>query len=313
MIKTKTISLIIPAYNESGFITSTLKDVPNYIDKIVAIDDGSKDTTLVEMKKIAKKDKRVVILSNGTNYGVGYSVKRGIEESLKYKTDFLSIAAGDNQCDLTKIKDFVTICIEEEFDVCRGNRFLNRKELMKMPAFRKFGNSLYSFATKFVSGYYSLFDFQSSFGAIKTSKLEEIELNSLRNDYLFDNSLWVNLNIVNASIKEIPIPVIYADEVSDVNYFKFVVKSLPYLFSSFWKRIYQKYILVLHPIGLFLLSGILLFGFGLFYGLVLLSRTFEPNHTPATTATVMLSVVPFITGFQLILNAFVLDIQNEPK
>ena len=58
-------------------------------------------------------------------------------------------------------------------------------------------------------------------------------------------------------------------------------------------------------------GGFILLLFGIGYGLKIMfegSRGFI-----STPATVMLSVVPFITGFQLILNAIVLDIQNEPK
>ncbi|HEY4694602.1 MAG TPA: glycosyltransferase family 2 protein [Candidatus Nanoarchaeia archaeon] len=311
MLTKKSICLIIPAFNEEGLITKTLQNTPRYVDLVICVDDASHDKTLAQMKIFAKKDKRVLVLSNKINGGVGFSVKRGLTEALKRKADYVVIAAGDNQCDLTKIKDFVTICEEQNYDVCRGNRFLNRKEIRSMPTLRKIGNSLYSFLTKFVSGYYSLFDFQSSFSAIRQEKLKELDLEALRDDYFFDNSLWINLNIVNARVKEIPVPVIYEDEVSDVNYFKFVIASLPFLLGSFLNRIYQKYILILHPVGIFLISGSVLFLFGLGFGIYIFLETRGPST--ASTATVMLSVIPFFIGFQLILNAIVFDMQNEPK
>lgn len=307
----KTIGLVIPAYNEERFIIKTLENTPEYVDFIFCINDGSQDKTEEEIKSFAKNDKRVVLINNSTNQGVGFSVKRGINEAIKNKVDYVVIAAGDNQCDLSIIKNFIENCENGGFDVCRGNRFLDRKGLKSMPVLRKIGNSIYSFLTKFVSGYYSLFDFQSSFSAIKTEKIKEVDFDALRNDYLFDNSLWINLNIQNAKVKEITIPVIYGDEISDVNYFRFVTKSFPYLFRAFFSRIYQKYILLLHPVGVFLISGLIFFIFGLGFGIFVLIETLGP--ATASTGTVMLAVVPFFIGFQLILNAIVFDIQNEPK
>ena len=86
------------------------------------------------------------------------------------------------------------------------------------------------------------------------------------------------------------------------------------LLKSLFQRVYYKYFLFsLHPIALFLVSGLLFFLFGLVYGSVIFADALSPGHHAATAATVMLSVVPFIVGFQLLLYALVLDIQNEPR
>lgn len=311
MIKRKKVGIVIPAYNEEDFILPTLKNVPSYVDFIVCVNDGSSDKTAVKIVTYKKRDKRVIMLNNIKNRGVGFSVKVGIKELFTKNTDYIVIAAGDNQCDLRIINKFVSICEEHNYDVCRGNRFLNQQELFKMPFGRRIGNSIYSFITKFVSGYYSLFDFQSSYSAIRSKKLKEIEINNLRDDYLFDNSLWINLNIVNAKIKEVSIPIMYGNEISNINYFSFIRRSFSYLLGAFLSRIYKKYILILHPVGIFLISGSALFLFGLLYGLYIAFDSIGPKS--ATSATVMLSVIPFLTGFQLILQGIVLDIQNEPK
>lgn len=81
----------------------------------------------------------------------------------------------------------------------------------------------------------------------------------------------------------------------------------------FWRRIYQKYVLRdFSVIALFLIMGLLLFGWGVLFGAYhwILSVT---THHVATTGTVMLAVLPLILGFQLILQAIVLDIQETPR
>ncbi len=310
MIKKDSIALLLPAYNEANFIGLTIKAVPSYVDHIIVINDGSTDNTAQVVKKIQSKNPKVTLL-NKPNGGVGSALKTGLKHLATIKPTYTVIAAGDNQCDLTVIQKFVNLCQTHGFDVCRGNRFLDNDNLQNMPALRRIGNAVYSFITKIVSGYYSLFDFQSSYSAIKTSVLLKINPAKLRDDYLWDNSLWINLNIVGAVIKEIPIPSKYAGEVSNINYFTFISHSLSYLFSAFLDRIYQKYILILHPIGVFFVGGLFLFLFGLVFGVWVAYNVIGPPT--ASTATVMLSVVPVITGFQLLLQAIVLDIQNEPK
>lgn len=311
MIYQRTIGIILPAYNESGLISKTLSSVPDYIDVIVPVNDGSTDDTHKEMIAFAKKDPRITVINLTKNLGIGGAIKAGLTNIFSKKIDYVVLAAGDNQCDLNLIKQFIKICEAGNFHVCRGNRFLDKDMLENMPHHRRFGNIIYSFIIKFVSGYYSLFDFLSTYGAYRTDILKKIDLKYIRNDYMYDQSVYINLNIVNARIKEIPAPSIYAEEVSNINYISFVFKSIPYMFQALLHRIYQKYILNMNPIGLFYFSGLSMFLFGLAFGIYVALSSIGPPT--ASTATVMLSIVPFILGFQLLLQAIVLDIQNEPK
>ena len=90
--------------------------------------------------------------------------------------------------------------------------------------------------------------------------------------------------------------------------------TFPLLFiPRFWRRIYQKYVLRdFSPIALFLFLGLLLFCWGVFFGAYHWIKSLEEGHvTP--TGTIMLSVLPLILGFQLMLQAIVLDIQETPR
>ena len=78
-------------------------------------------------------------------------------------------------------------------------------------------------------------------------------------------------------------------------------------------RVYAKYMLRdFSPIALFLLAGLPLFIWGVVFGAYQWwSHAQEGIATP--TGTVIVSVVPLILGFQLLLQALVLDIQNSPR
>jgi hypothetical protein len=86
-----------------------------------------------------------------------------------------------------------------------------------------------------------------------------------------------------------------------------------YLFKRFWYRVYQKHILRnFSPIALLWVSGIPLFVWGFLFGAFTWTKSILLNQV-ATTGTVMISVLPLLMGFQLILEAIILEIQESPK
>ncbi len=82
----KLISIVIPAYNESGnveVIHEVLRNtIPSkYLFEIIFVDDGSADNTLALVKKLTKKDKAVRYISFTRNFGHQYALKAGIDHA----------------------------------------------------------------------------------------------------------------------------------------------------------------------------------------------------------------------------------------
>ena len=99
--------------------------------------------------------------------------------------------------------------------------------------------------------------------------------------------------------------------ISNVKYNMLYIKFVT--INSFSCRIYQKYILRdFSPIALFFIIGfaLMLFGglFGAYHWFVGATRKIY-----VSTGTIMISILPLILGFQLLLQAIVLDINNSPK
>ena len=83
--------------------------------------------------------------------------------------------------------------------------------------------------------------------------------------------------------------------------------------GEFWKRIFQRYVLRdFSPIALFLFAGIPLLLGGIGFGAWAWYESFQTGIV-SSTGRVMLSVLPIVIGFQLILQAILLDIQSSPK
>ncbi len=306
--------MAVPCLNEAKLIVKTLDNVPEYVDRIYVIDDGSTDGTGKIVQSYAKNDKRVKLIVNKVNRGNGYSVVRAFKESIREGYDINCIVAGDNQCRQEYLSNMIDEVIDDHCDYAKANRFAHVKELQQMPKFRKVANIFMSFINKFATGYYSVFDPLNSFSATRVSTLEQLELDDISPRYDFENSYLLHLYLVNARVKDIAVPALYGEEKSTIKLLPYTLRTSRTLFKSFWKRIYYKYVLFsLHPIALFFVIGFVLFLVGLIYGIILLVNSLQVGHEPSSAATVMIFVVPFIVGIQFLLQALVLDIQNEPK
>jgi len=65
MLNNKTIAVVIPCYNEGLQIKMVLDSMPDYVDRIIIVDDASKDnTTEVSLEYLTKNTSSIKITSN---------------------------------------------------------------------------------------------------------------------------------------------------------------------------------------------------------------------------------------------------------
>ncbi len=311
MYKNQRIAVVVPAYNEARHVGEVLGTMPEYVDTIVAVDDCSTDETLAVMR--ASADARVVALQTEGNQGVGGATLAGYAKALELGGEVVVKMDGDGQMSPEHLHLLLDAVVEQGYDYAKGNRFLAGESLALMPRHRLFGNVVLTFVNKLASGYWHVFDPQNGYTAIKSEMLRRLDLRAIHRRYFFENDMLIALNFHNARVRDVAIPALYGDEQSDLNPFKVGV-TFPLLFvPRLWRRVYQKYVLRdFSPIALFLFSGLLLFAWGVAFGLYHWAKSVWTGHaTP--TGTIMLAVLPLVLGFQLILEAVALDIRETPK
>jgi glycosyltransferase involved in cell wall biosynthesis len=311
MYRGRTIGVVIPAYNVERSIRKVVEGIPTWVDRIIVVDDASRDGTLAEARTIVANN--LIVLHHDVNQGVGGATMTGFQRALDEGVKVAVKMDGDGQMDpgqLPALLDAVTI---QGYDYSKGNRFLHTSELSSMPRHRLFGNFVLTFLTKLTSGYWNVFDPQNGYIAIRREPLSRVPFDRIAKRFFFENDLLIHLNILNYRVKDVPIPAIYGDEVSNLKVSR-VLGSFPlYLFRRFWYRIYQKYVLRdFSPIAVFLFLGLGFFIWGTGFGVYTWWRSAMTGEI-ATTGTVMLSVLPFLIGFELLLQAVILDIQATPK
>ena len=75
MYKEKTVCTVVPAYNEEHLIGRVIKTMPEYVDKIIIIDDKSTDKTAEVVKGYAENQpERVILIEHEENAGVGSAI-----------------------------------------------------------------------------------------------------------------------------------------------------------------------------------------------------------------------------------------------
>ena len=306
--------MVIPCYNEEKLIARTIDGLPEFIDHIIAVNDASDDNTLVILRDLALQKRNLVVLDNEKNGGVGFSLKRGFKYCLDETEAFaIGIVSGDDQCDPRCIEPMLGEFIDKNCDYVKGNRFFQRDAMASMPTYRRIGNIVVSLLAKFSTGYYSISDAVMSFGFIRRSTLQRVDFSLVRDRYDYDNSMLIAMSIVGARVMDVPVPAIYGEETSTLDFWPTVFRVLRVLWAGFWRRIFYKYVFFsLHPIAIFLCGGLLFSVIGWMFALFLAVERIWHGSSPST-GTVMLAALPIILGVQLLLTTIIMDMSNEDR
>ncbi|KKR05750.1 MAG: family 2 glycosyl transferase [candidate division WS6 bacterium GW2011_GWF2_39_15] len=92
MLKGKTVAVVVPAYNEESQIGMVIESMPEFVDRIVIVNDKSKDNTAKVVEKYIKEDKNPVtklnhvksVKPNRYNYADQVVEKMAKEEISRY-------------------------------------------------------------------------------------------------------------------------------------------------------------------------------------------------------------------------------------
>jgi glycosyltransferase involved in cell wall biosynthesis len=105
----KSLSIIIPAYNESENIIATLDNVARALEplpvrhEILVIDDGSTDATAALVTANLTRFPAVTLLVNERNMGFGWSYRRGVEAAA---LEHIVMVHGDNAWGYETLREF---------------------------------------------------------------------------------------------------------------------------------------------------------------------------------------------------------------
>jgi glycosyltransferase involved in cell wall biosynthesis len=310
--KEKKIVVVIPAYNEEKHVSKVIDTMPDYVDKIIVVDDCSDDKTYEIVKSYQNElDNKLILIRHEKNKGVGGAIKTGYEKALDLDVDITAVLAGDAQMDPDQLQKLLNLIIEGKAEYTKGNRLVHPEKL-QMPQFRRFGNSILTLLTKIATGYWSIIDPQNGYTAISQRTLKELQLNNIYDGYGYPNDLLIELNIRNTKVMDVEMPPVYSGQKSGIKIGQYSIKLSWLLFRGFFRRINSKYGgLHFHPLWLFYMGGLSLFLLGLFFGVFVLY--FRISTGAISPNTVLLAVLLVLMGFQSLLFAMLFDLEVNKK
>ncbi len=181
----RSISIIIPAYNEEKRLPSTLKMVKAYLDRtpwdfceVVVVDDGSRDGTV----RVAESA-GVRVLRNPGNRGKGYTVRHGMMEARGEWALFTDADLSSPIEELAKLWDAVE---RSSAQGAIGSRALDRKLVgVHQPPFREIMGRVFNLMMRLVT-WLPFHDTQCGFKLFQTGAAREIFRRQLLDGFGFD-------------------------------------------------------------------------------------------------------------------------------
>ena len=132
----KTLSIIIPCYNESKNLEDLIKNIKKILEKInynieiILVNNGSTDNTESKLRELLEENKKIKVVNIKKNIGYGNGILTGLSYA---KNNFLGWTHADLQCDFSDCLEGFEILYQanlknESNYLLKGRRF-NRNYL----------------------------------------------------------------------------------------------------------------------------------------------------------------------------------------
>ena len=227
------LSILIPAYNESGNIVPTLKEIAEYLSRkdfkaeVIVVDDGSSDDTVEKARSVRDRFYRLNVVSYSPNRGKGYAVKKGFGEA---KGRYAMWIDADNSTSIKELDAFLPY-MNGEWDGVIGSRRLKESDIaVREPFLRIFMGQFYIALCNIILGL-GVKDVNCGFKVFDNAKAGPLAAEMRAAGWSLDAELMFLMRRKGYTIKELPVRWEHHDNTSKVKPFKAAVES----FSSIMK------------------------------------------------------------------------------
>lgn len=210
-------------YNEEDkikFLLEKFKKLKlDYFYEVVFLDDGSTDHSAKTVRgfiESIKKEKQELI-SNTTNKGVGFSIRRVIRFGLDNHFDICVIMAGNGKDTPLEIPLLLSPIVKNNYDYVQGSRFLEGGSFKNLPFLRKLMILGFTFLMRFFTGF-KCTDSTNGFRAYKFSIFNDSRINldqKWLDRYELETYLHYKVITLGYKVKEVPVSKNYLPNVKN--------------------------------------------------------------------------------------------------
>ena len=234
------VGVVIPARNEEDFIGEVLDSIPEFVDNVILVNDGSTDSTKEIAKSFESCHYNLNIIDN-YGKGVGSSIDKGHKKLLEISADpFVSVViAGDGQMNPDDMINLIDPIINGDSNYVKGDRFSHEKGLGGMPLIRKLASIILAFFTTLSSGK-SISDPQCGYTATSYEVLKDWNWKKSWKGYGYPNYWLINLTRGNWKISHVPVESVYGNQTSAIKGFSFFISVGLMMALEHHKRVFSK-------------------------------------------------------------------------
>ena len=228
MLENKKVVVVIPALNEEQQIGHVIESMPEFVDAIFVIDDGSTDKTV---EVASSKGARTI--SHVRNKGVGAAFNTGVQAVLESDADIMVNIDADGQFNSEDIIKLIQPILEGRAEFVTASRFIDKAFKPKMPRVKYWGNR---FMSNFISRLtrQKFYDVSCGFRAYSRETL--LRLN-LFGEFTYTQETFIDLAFKNIAILEVPVHVRGTREHGKSrvasNLFRYAIQTLKIIVSTF--------------------------------------------------------------------------------
>jgi glycosyltransferase involved in cell wall biosynthesis len=143
----KTLSIIIPCYNEAKSLPLVLPELIQFVNelnyRLIITNDGSKDDSLKILQQYFADEPRCRVVNHKVNKGYGGAIKSGIQAA---ETDYVITIDADGQHYLEDVDKLFALIQQQDADMIVGSR----KGQQEASAFRGLGKTIIRGIAKFL-------------------------------------------------------------------------------------------------------------------------------------------------------------------
>jgi glycosyltransferase involved in cell wall biosynthesis len=198
----KTLSVVIPAYNEGGTIKQVLDRVFKFIPdvhEVIVVDDASADDTAAVCEGYARKEGRVKLFKHSSNQGKTAALRTGFSEC---SGAIVVVQDADLEYDPRDIPELISPIQEGIADVCLGSRFMIRRAGRVLYYHHYLANKFLTYANNILTNL-NLTDVETGYKAMRIEIARNIIIES--SGFGFEVEIIAKCKKIRARMYEVPI------------------------------------------------------------------------------------------------------------
>lgn len=213
--------VVVPARDEARLLPRTLRSIPGWVERVVVVDDGSRDGTVEAARGIG--DARLEVVVHPVNRGVGAAIVSGYRRAFELGADIAVVMGADAQMDPADLDALIAPVIGGRAGYAKGDRLSHPDCLRAMPKDRLLGNLGLTLLTRWGTGL-KIRDSQCGYTALHRDAARLLSLDALWPRYGYPNDVLARCAAAGVKVADVVVRPVYGDETSGVRWLDALVR-----------------------------------------------------------------------------------------